>query len=782
MNAETQQKLNKLHEIGVSSVEELTRALQEKDIRFLPNELPALGGFITTTFGIGSGLSPFPEWLGTVFSTIVQGRIANSICDPYARIGLLIGIIQETTRAKSTIAFTPMNFEAIIGKVLVDNAEWGVGNSINLLSSLNKELDIAASILPWGVKTQKKLKINTLDGHEVELDNDLGQQILILASMNLSTDGVGLFVVAPSFFFSPHSVFLQFSTLGLGLEAALELPAGTFAPLTNIPSYLVIVRKHPISKMFVAQLSSDSNTNLQILSNLKNIKEGNLLELGRLVDAQSFKGLDAIRVQELFEKFKTQFGAPDLPLGELATINVGRYGNHFQFPKQENSIFIPLIGTSNVVDSLDNITMKPQNYAQAVIDPARANARFVSQFLNSEFGKETIEHHKSGAAVSKLNKQTLKKLRVFVPDLSTQKMVLDIEARITAEQNTLLGLQSELEQLRRDLWTKLQSAEEVDQRLSTFSKQMTCTKQHSAASLDKWFETLPFPLSSILRAWQATLSSDFKTKYEHLLNFFEAVAEFLSLILLSAFYSNQALFESHSQKLSESMKKSNLSFQRATFGTWKLVVEYLGKQTRELLSKEQEDRKLCMEMFADPSLCLPKVISSSEIARILSKTSKMRNDWKGHSGIVGQEEAKLRNEQLLGEVQKLRDIMADVWDEIELIRLVNCVPRSGVLENEVAVLMGSNSEFLKETRRMLTLLDADYLYLSKKGSDKVLKLLPLIQVGPSPLSAKNACYFYSRADKDGLRFVSYHFVDQPERKVSTDSNMSVVLRSLLEAQ
>lgn len=396
MNEETQQKLNKLREIGVSSVEELTRALQEEDIRFSPNELPALGGFITTTFGIRSGLSPFPEWLGTVFSTIVQGRTANSICDPYARIGLLIGIMQETTKAKSTKAFTSMDFEAIIGKVLVDNAEWRVGNSIYLLSSLDKELDIAASILPWGVKTQKKLKINTLNGYEVELDNDLGQQILISASMNLSTDGIGLFVVTPSFFFSSHSVFLQFSALGLGLEAALELPPGTFAPLTNIPSYLVIVRKHPVSKMFVAQLSSDSNTNLQIISNLKNGKEGNFLELGIFVDAQSFKGLDAIRVQERFEKVETQFGAPALPLGELATINLGHYGNDFHFPKQENSVFIPLIGTSNVVDSLDNITLKPQNYAQVVIDPERANARFVSQFLNSEFGKEIIELHKSG--------------------------------------------------------------------------------------------------------------------------------------------------------------------------------------------------------------------------------------------------------------------------------------------------------------------------------------------------------------------------------------------------
>ena len=76
--------------------------------------------------------------------------------------------------------------------------------------------------------------------------------------------------------------------------------------------------------------------------------------------------------------------------------------------------------------------------------------------------------------------------------------------------------------------------------------------------------------------------------------------------------------------------------------------------------------------------------------------------------------------------------------------------------------MGSNSDFIKETRAMAMWLDVESLYLSKKDSGKALKLLPLIQVGPSPQSAKNACYFFSRLERDGARFVSYHFTDNPE--------------------
>ena len=152
----------------------------------------------------------------------------------------------------------------------------------------------------------------------------------------------------------------------------------------------------------------------------------------------------------------------------------------------------------------------------------------------------------------------------------------------------------------------------------------------------------------------------------------------------------------------------------------------------------------------------------------------MRNDWSGHGGVVGQDEAKLRNEYLLKEVHTLRALMADVWLETQLIRGLDCRPRHGVFENEIAIIMGSNSEFLKEARPMNSWLDVEDLYLSRKDASGSLRLLPLIQVGPSPQSAKNACYFFNRLEKDGVRFISYHFVDHPELKGSFDETSKTI--------
>jgi len=639
------------------------------------------------------------------------------------------------------------------------------------LQTLDEPIDVVVSCLPFGARTSESLTLADTAGNPIDLKDELGNLILAATTAQLSENGVGLFVVTPSFFFSGRSILKCFPDLGFSVEAALALPPGSFVPYTSIGTYLLVVRKGANKRMFVAQLSNDQNTNAQILENCTKGEEGGAVELGRYVDAFEFRSIDSLRAVDYFKSASKQIGFPAMVLEDLATeINLGRLGGGFKFPEATNAVFVPMIGQSDVVDSIDDFALKAQNYAQVVIDPSRSRATFIAQFLNSELGKKIREWGKSGATIPKLNKQTLKKLQVFIPDLATQRKMIEIEARLSGEKNTLLSLQNDLSELRRELWRNPRSADAVDDRLSEFSSRLSGNlKEQAIIGLDQWFETIPFPLSSILRAWQATPSDDYKTKHEHLLHFFEATAEFISIILLSAFSGNDSLYEPHKKKLKEAMAKQNLSFQRTTFGTWKLVVEYLGKQTRMLLQESgkkpedaKNDRAICAELFSDSTLSFPSLLCCKEIAAVLGATNKMRNDWSGHGGVVGQEEAKLRNGQLLGQVEKLRQAMADVWDKSLIVNALHCRPRKGVFENEIAILKGSNSEFLKESRAMSTWLDVDSLYIINGDQGNALKLLPLVQVSASPGTAKNACYFFNRTERDGARFVSYHFAGQPE--------------------
>lgn len=776
MNKELWQKLDQLRKLPLRK-QGLADFFRKEGIRFNSKDLATWRQFLLASGQVLSvdifrsmGIFYVPESLAEVFCALAKEASPKIICDPWASVGFLIETVREACQPEQAVAFQENHGAHEIGEVLAPEVNWQLGKPLDLIDSLPHSLDVVASILPIGVRSYHPVKVTLASGETVELSDDLGNLIMVAASQRLSSSGRGLFIVAPYFFFKKHSVFHRFDELGLGIEAALALPSGTFAPYASTSAYLVAVRRKPSTRMFVAELSSDTNTNLQVIANFQQGIEGGSLELGRFVESASFRSIDHLRAEEALTSAETRFGFQSSTLAELGDVNfeikLGRPGDNFSFELLNNAIYIPMIGNSDVVESPDELMLKPQNYAQVVIDPARSNAHFVAQFLNSEFGKE-LRKQTTTNLFPKLTKQTLGELRVLVPDLSTQQRMLEVETSITAEQITVMALQNEITELRRELWENPKSIPQVEEKIAELARQLARgTKQHTSAMRDQWFETLPFPLASILRAWQATPSHDFKTKYEHLLHFFEATAQFVSIILLSAFNSDDAVFVPHRKKLRETLQKNNLSFSRATFGTWKLVVEYLGKQTRNLLNENgenaEENNALCREMFADSSLSLPRALSRKELSTIFSETNKLRNDWSGHGGVVGPEEAESRNQSLLDKVEKMREVIADTWAETQLIQAFQCRPRSGEFENDVSVLMGSNSEFLKENRSMAMWLDVERLYLSKKGARKALKLLPLIQVGSSPQSARNACYFFNRLEREGARFISYHFTDKPE--------------------
>lgn len=54
-------------------------------------------------------------------------------------------------------------------------------------------------------------------------------------------------------------------------------------------------------------------------------------------------------------------------------------------------------------------------------------------------------------------------------------------------------------------------------------------------------ESLPFPIASILRLYEAKKNP--RMKLAHLFHFFEALTEFLSVILLSPFIQNKGFYD-----------------------------------------------------------------------------------------------------------------------------------------------------------------------------------------------------------------------------------------------
>ena len=218
-------------------------------------------------------------------------------------------------------------------------------------------------------------------------------------------------------------------------------------------------------------------------------------------------------------------------------------------------------------------------------------------------------------------------------------------------------------------------------------------KKQTAEPLDKWVETLPFPLASILRKWQATRRDDSDKTVRHLSHFFETSTEFIAVILLSALSSQE-----YQEELDQDLEKRNKSLRRADFGTWKAVVEFLGKKVRDQIKGSQDQRTHCGEMFADPSLRLPEVLSRLDLLEIIKTTNTIRDQIVHPNRFLAPEEAKPFHDKLLPELIKFREVMGNLWSSVQLVHALHNTPRRGFHENEVEILMGSNSEVLMATR------------------------------------------------------------------------------------
>ena len=253
-----------------------------------------------------------------------------------------------------------------------------------------------------------------------------------------------------------------------------------------------------------------------------------------------------------------------------------------------------------------------------------------------------------------------------------------------------------------------------------------------------------------------------RERYEILLHFFEATAAFIATIHLSAFMQSNDLWSKYGSKLIDKLSKQRLSLKRATFGSWKLVVEYLSKVCSELLAKP-ENETLIKQHYSTSNTKLLEKMCSSKLRSVLQHANKVRNDWSGHAGAIGDAKAEQIHIELMELVQQLRGVFGRSWSDFELLQPSTCVYKNGLFHVNVKRIMGSRSAPFESVVRVSNdPLEVDCLYLFDAIGQSGMKLKPFVQVIPSPERQATACFIFSRREGSGSRFVSYHFDKESE--------------------
>lgn len=331
-----------------------------------------------------------------------------------------------------------------------------------------------------------------------------------------------------------------------------------------------------------------------------------------------------------------------------------------------------------------------------------------------------------------------------------------IQQALASADERLVSFRAELSLQRERIWTDPDSAIEVLGRLEKVFDD----------SLSTWLDQLPFPIASALwTAETATSPSDQQRAYLHA---WEAIVTFHATVLLSAARCDPGISGEIEAAIRRTLQEQHLGIERASFGTWVIIVEKTSKDLRRMLERsDSDDVALIRNGFAGLSQLGVEQLLSKDVVTKFNELNRKRNRWSGHTGFTSAEEFKSQVASLVSDLTNLRQLLGNVWSQLLLVRAGSAkrTPDGYVQKAEVAV--GTRSPFRTQDFRVGELMMDGGLYLVRDGSQSPLRLAPFVQLKAAPRNAQYTTYFYNRTEGDSVRMVSYQH--GPESELQEDA-------------
>ena len=693
----------------------------------------ALLSKLTNTFSITA-----PSYVFKFIEELIKTDSYTAILDPWLTISSPLLYIHADNLSGTCINQT--EFETIKTLFKEKSQNFKLGDTLNELTQTDEKFDLVLSFPPFGMRTQ------SINGTRSPFD--FATTLLLKCSEKIENDGKVIFLVSNSFLMYDKGKEALLKA-GLFVEAVFAIPSGAFAPMTNIPSNLILVSKKIKEKTFIAEISHDEITNKTILKNFKNQKEGKAIQLGYYVDLLDFKSLNALVSEKEMQELVKRIGYPSILLTDISvSISALKGDNSEEVEHLANSIYLPKVGNSPVIASLSELKIKPKNYFQIQLDETKANSIYVANYFNTPVGRKLRESLEVGAVIPQISKSQLSKCIFFLPDLTTQAELIEVDNKI--QQFTF-----RLDELKRNLWKQPKS-------YKTISKELKSINQEE--KLENWIDKLPFPISSIL--WRYYATKDNSKKIEHLFHFFEAFSEFLSLLMLSALVQDKDFYKDESHKWIGKDEKFQNWYFRTTFGNWNNLASNLSKAIRTYLA-DNDKKEYCKNLFGNPSEAFLSMITSKGIVNVLFEVANLRNKWKGHGGITNEEENNQRVLTLEQQLNEFRKHLANAFDDTRMLSPTTSSFEDGIFTFNSKELIGARTPFNEITIKSLIPLDRKKLYISNSQQTKPLELLPFIKF----IEASDAIYFYTSIESKDVRWVSYHFDKKAELIQPADNEL-----------
>lgn len=683
-----------------------------------------------------------------LISKYLQYKKVESALDPFmsefSDSDLLLSLTFSSVLKSGTgIVISQKQYESIslMAKSMKKNVNILLGAPLHVLPSVNEKFDSVISFPPMGLRVNN----GPFDNVGVEKINDDYSNLVILKSLEkLKNDGECIVVLPDSFFLKQNGVKNRLETFGFYINSVIKLYPSILRPYTSIIPNIVVISRKNLDGIFVAKYNHEDNKDIFVENWIKRKPSLNP-ELGLIADSKSF-----ITVNNWIEKTIHTSELKKYPFNKVQIKNLikesvlGSFSKGYEsFEEKPNSLFVPLLGTSNVITKIPDLKIKAQNYIQLVLDEEKVLNDYLAGFLNSPLGKQILNSTKTGAIIERISKRHLELIDIPLPSIDHQKDIVRLQSQI----NQLTTIASNLN-LR--LWDKPTSHKAVEKELNLINK---------GDDIEFLIKNLPFPIASILMKYHR--EDDIDKKVDYLNYFFEALSELIATIFISSLYSDLSGKKILVELLNTEQDKN--AIKRTTFGGWVNISSRFARKFRELMSsKKEEDKNYVQDLLKIKSQTKIFALINKDLYIILDDVSKKRNDWLGHSAPVTNEESKKRCEILRSNLDKIYDQLFELFNKYELVSpRKEMVYEDGIYHIKVDVIVGSDTNFERKSIAVTKPLSIKKLFLLEEGNAQALEVLPFVKLRASPTTALNSCYFYNRTEKDGdYRWLSYHFENE----------------------
>lgn len=586
-----------------------------------------------------------------------------------------------------------------------------------------KKYDMIVSKLPIGPLMNK---------------SDSANRIAEASLSHLSDNGIAVFTFMKSFIYARGKQWLvNLSTKGYYYNAILDMPINSYGSITHADAVIIIFSKKNAEQVFVAPLSDEAISG-KILDNFLEGRTTENPKLGVYVgkDVFSYSEFnDLFKIANMNKTLSKSYNCQLVPISA-----VGHVERNDEIKETASTVYIHKFSNYRVRTSQKELGDKSRSYYRVICDEDKISPRFLAFFLNTEEGRKLRELYGEGWNLKSLTKTIIEDMKIPCPPKDTQLQIL-------ATYDQLESLRTEIDSFEAKLKKHPLSYETIRTDIKEINNQ--------SDRFEQWMESLPYPLATILKRYN--VENELRSKFDMLMFFFEAYSIFESTILGAAI--NKELLDC------SSLKNIDLSrFKEASFGSWVVMDQTLSNLYMKMFNSSKDDfsRRAVYSCFKTEDEKLIRYICSSTTYTELGKACKLRNDWKGHSGINSDEKYMELIDTSLSYLDTIRKSIQDLYDRLRLIRPFTATFTNGQFNCEVEILTGSNPALKKDNIKTLCPLDTEKLYIQMLDTNEVLELPPFLILRNSPKDVNNACYFYNRIEKGNTRYVSYHYEKKAE--------------------